>query len=316
MLGDPALRLPDRTEPGVRPGDFAVLVFSGYEGRLVQSALAEYGIPSVIANAGNVFDSEVAGELECVLDAVAAPGDARLAVQAMFTDLLGYHLPDLIRIHRRDEDACAEVPLDGVQEKLERLRRRWENDSFVGMFHDLLMTFHTREYILGKPRGERKLTDLLHLREILHQESASRNLSISGTLSFLRRQRSDRLRNRSDEYEILLETDRQQIGVRAMFHFGAERPGVCVKEKRETGVPALFLSEVLNADPDGGISLLIRRNSKLCARRTNGDFRCGSEYALSGQREESGSGISLNQFRCACAGYVFPIEVFDPENLF
>ena len=269
MLGDPALRLPDRTEPGVRPGDFAVLVFSGYEGRLVQSALAEYGIPSVIANAGNVFDSEVAGELECVLDAVAAPGDARLAVQAMFTDLLGYHLPDLIRIHRRDEDAGAEVPLDGVQEKLERLRRRWENDSFVGMFHDLLMTFHTREYILGKPRGERKLTDLLHLREILHQESASRNLSISGTLSFLRRQRSDRLRNRSDEYEILLETDRAAVRI------------MTVHKSKGLEFPLVMLPTLFTQDADS-----YAENYHLPDGRLERDFTSSAESAAlaSGER--------------------------------
>ena len=79
MLDDPAIRLPDRESPGVMPGDFAVLVFTAFESERVQEALAEYHIPSVIAKSGNVFDSVAAEELETVLNAVAAPSDARLA---------------------------------------------------------------------------------------------------------------------------------------------------------------------------------------------------------------------------------------------
>lgn len=212
MLGDSSLRLPERPEPGVRPGDFAVLVFSGYEGMLVQSALAEYGIPSVIANAGNVFDSEAAGELACVLEAIADPRDGSAVVRAMHTDLVGYDLPDLIRIHLAEEGG-SDLPLDGVQEKLEHLRKRWENSSFAEMFHELLREFRVSGRILGKPRGERKLTDLLQLGEILHHESTARSLSVSGVLHFLERQRSDRLRDKSDEYEILLETDRAAVRI-------------------------------------------------------------------------------------------------------
>ena len=213
MLTDPSIRLPDRLDSGVRPGDFAVLVFSAFEGEQVQAALAEYGIPSVIANAGNVFDSAAAEELECVLDAIAAPGNAQLAVRAMYTDLLGYTLNELIGIHLEDSDVGNDMPLDGIQEKFERFRRCWENTSFIEMFHELLTEFRIREHLLRRKNGERKLTDLLHLREILHREIISRNLSVSGTLSFLRRQRSDRLRDKSQEYEILLETDRAAVRI-------------------------------------------------------------------------------------------------------
>ena len=213
MLDDSSLRLPDRTDPGVRPGDFTVLVFSGDEGKLARSALAEYGIPSVIAKACNVFDSEAAGELEYVLDAIADPGNASAVPRAMKTDIIGYELPELIRIHSADGEGRSELPLDGVQEKLERLRKRWENSSFAEMFHELQQEFKVREHILGKPGGERKLTDLLHLGEILHHESAARSLSVSGLLSFLKRQRSDRLRERDEEYEIQLETDRAAVRI-------------------------------------------------------------------------------------------------------
>ncbi len=213
MLGDVSLRLPERAEPGVRPGDFTVLVFSGAEGKLVQSALAEHGIPAVIAKACNVFDSAAAGELEHVLNAIADPGNVSAVLRAMNTEIIGYGLPELIRIHAADREDGSGLPLDGMQEKLERLRRHWENSSFTEMFHELLREFKVRERILGKRSGERDLTDLLHLGEILHRESAVRSLSVSGMLSFFKRQRSDRLREKDEEYEILLETDRAAVRI-------------------------------------------------------------------------------------------------------
>ena len=213
MLDDPAIRLPDRESPGVMPGDFAVLVFTAFESERVQEALAEYHIPSVIAKSGNVFDSVAAEELETVLNAVAAPADARLAVRAMNTELIGYEIPELVEMHLDDGDTQNDVPLNGVQEKLESLLRRWENASFIEMFHDLLAEFNVRERILKKNLGERKLTDLLQLREILHNEISTRRLSVSGTLSFLKRQRSERMRDKKEEYEILLETDRAAVTI-------------------------------------------------------------------------------------------------------
>ncbi len=213
MLDDPAIRLPDRESQGVAPGDFAVLVFTATESRRVQEALAEYHIPSVIAKSGNVFDSVAAEELETVLSAIAAPADARLAIRAMNTDLIGYEIPELVEMHLDGGGIPEDVPLDGIQEKFGSLLKRWENASFVEMFHDLLEEFNVRERILKKNLGERKLTDLLHLREILHNEISTRRLSVPGTLSFLKRQRSGRMRDKKEEYEILLETDRAAVTI-------------------------------------------------------------------------------------------------------
>ncbi len=212
LLQSPGIQRPDGDSARqLRPSDFAVLVFNGFEGKMMKSELARLRIPAVIPRTGNVFDSVSAAELERVLSAVAAPSDARTAADAMQTALLGYSTEDLIRIHA---DTSAPLPLDGVQEKLSELSLKWRRDSFIEMFHDMLLKFRIRERLLRLPDGERMLTDLLHLRELLHRESLSGFLSVTGLLHYLAKQRNPETRSeQSEEMETLLETDRAAVTI-------------------------------------------------------------------------------------------------------
>ncbi len=212
LLQSPQIQRPDgdSVRP-LRPNDFAVLVFNGYEGERMKAELSRLRIPSVIPRTGNVFDSVAAAELERVLPAVAAPSDGRAAANAMQSVLLGYSTEDLIRIHA---DTSASLPLDGVQEKLSLLSNQWRHGSFIEMFHEMLLVFRVRERLLRLPDGERILTDLLHLRELLHKESSANSLSMTGLLHYLAKQRCPDTRSeQSEEMETLLETDRAAVTI-------------------------------------------------------------------------------------------------------
>ena len=65
---DGRLRIGERP---VAPGDIAVLVRAHRQARLVQQALRQRGIPSVLCSAGNLFESDEAGEILRFLKAVA-----------------------------------------------------------------------------------------------------------------------------------------------------------------------------------------------------------------------------------------------------
>ena len=203
------IRTPGEKGHLLRPNDFAVLVFSGRDAMAMRDELTRRNIPCVIPKCGNVYDSVVCGELRKVLAAVCSPYDSSLAMDAMQTDMLGYSTDDLIRINRLEDSGS---PLDGVPEKLSSLQEIWRLNSFIEMFQAMLQKFNVREHLLSSVGGERKLTDLLQLRELLHQASCERELSAGSLMHYLDDQcSSERLAESSEEKETLMETDRSAV---------------------------------------------------------------------------------------------------------
>lgn len=203
------VRTPGEHGHPLRPNDFAVLVFSGNDAAEMRRELTSRRIPCVIPKSGNVYDSDACNELRKVLAAICSPYDSGFAMDAMQTVMLGYTTEDLIRINREVDSGS---PLDGVPEKLGSLLEIWRQDSFIEMFQMMLRNFNIREKLLSSAGGERMLTDLLQLRELLHQASCERELSPDSLLHYLDDQcRAERLMESSDEKETLMETDRSAV---------------------------------------------------------------------------------------------------------
>ncbi len=69
-----------------------------------------------------------------------------------------------------------------------------------------------RERLLNFPDGERRLTNLLHLAEILHQESLEKKLGITGLLKWLSEQRDAEM-TESETHQLRLESDDQAVKI-------------------------------------------------------------------------------------------------------
>ncbi len=204
MLHDTRLRLPDREECGIRPGDIAVLVDKNREARAVKQLLAEYNVPAVVRKAVNVFSSGVAEDLEEILRAAVNPGDREQVVRAMNTAVMGYDVKDLI-------ESGGET--GRMQSLFLELKTVWEERSFFEMFHLFLEKLNIRSGLLGRKGGERNLTDLLQLRDLLSTECRNKKLTMSGLLNFLSSKRSESGKNKNEEYETILETERDAVTV-------------------------------------------------------------------------------------------------------
>lgn len=188
---------------GVRPGDVAVLVRKNRQARMMQRALGELGIPCVLCRAGNLFDATEAGQLLLILEAVARPGNEALVKAALVTEILG-----------RDGNALAELLADEaswerVLEDFRRYRELWDERGFMAMAARLLAEQGVRSRLLSLRGGERKLTNLLHCLETVHQAEAARRLGIDGLLDWL----TERLveKPKREEHEIRLDTDRNAV---------------------------------------------------------------------------------------------------------
>ena len=163
-------------------------------------------VPAVFTRTGNVFASEDARELLTVLRA-ASSGSVRELPNILATPLGGMPLAELVALGAER----GEARLAAEQEKLRELQTLWEEGSFIEFFNALLAAYKVRRRYPALPRGERKLTNLLQLGDLLEQESARRGLSPAGVADFLAERIADPDKGDSEEYQQLLETDREAV---------------------------------------------------------------------------------------------------------
>jgi exodeoxyribonuclease V beta subunit len=147
----------------LRPRDVAVLVRSGREAAQIQQALRAAGIGSAVNSRDSVFAAEEAGDLATVLDAVLDPPDERRLRRALASPLWGVTAPELDALLR--DEAAWEDRVSAFWD----YRRTWTTAGFMPMFRRWLRREGIAARLLARPAGERTVTNLLHLAELLQQ---------------------------------------------------------------------------------------------------------------------------------------------------
>jgi exodeoxyribonuclease V beta subunit len=173
LLNDAATGFTQEGRPfrRLRPADMAVLVRTGTEAGAVRRALRQRGLASVyLSDKDTVFQAEEAVGLLRLLQSVAAPRDVRLARAALATPLLGLTLDELLALATDDER------FDRQCEALQQLHAAWKNQGVLAMVRRALHAFDLPARLLaagaGADTGERRLTNVLHLAELLQAASA------------------------------------------------------------------------------------------------------------------------------------------------
>ena len=190
-------------ERGVQPGDIAVLVRANRQAKLMQRALTRRGIPSVLCSAGNLFESDEAAELLTVLSAVSEPGHEALLRGALATDLAGVSGAELARLMGDEAD------WEQVLEEFRSYHEIWGASGCMAMTLRFMERRQVRGRLLSAPLGERRLTNLLHLVETIHQAQIEGHLGMEGVIAWLACRISEE--NKREEHEIRLETDEAAV---------------------------------------------------------------------------------------------------------
>ena len=151
----------------LRPADIAVLVRTGKEATAVRRALARRDVASVyLSDQDSVFASGEAQDLLLWLRAVAAPLDG-LAVRAgLATPMMGLSFDELAWLASDDE------AFDARSELLKELHSLWLRLGVLAMLRQTLYRFELPARWLQDAGGERRLTNYLHLAELLQAASA------------------------------------------------------------------------------------------------------------------------------------------------
>ncbi|TCS37558.1 DNA helicase/exodeoxyribonuclease V beta subunit [Paucimonas lemoignei] len=159
----------DGTLTALKPADIAVLVRDRHEAAAIRRALQRRKVPSVyLSDKDSVFDSVVAADVLQWLHAIANPLNASLARAAFATRTAGLSLDELAHL------AADDVAWEARTEQLKALRTVWQRQGVLAMLRRFIHELGLPAILLREVGGERSLTDLLHLAELL--QTASQNL--------------------------------------------------------------------------------------------------------------------------------------------
>jgi exodeoxyribonuclease V beta subunit len=151
----------------VKPSDIAILVRTRKEAKAIQTALAQRQLRSVYLSEGDsVFNSREALDLLFWLKAAAEPRDERKVRAALATATLDLSLQDLSALNR--DESVWEQQLD----RFRGYQLRWRKDGVLPMIRSLLSDYQVSARLINASvdsGGERSLTNLLHLAELLQK---------------------------------------------------------------------------------------------------------------------------------------------------
>jgi len=228
------------------PEHVAVLVATNRQAELVRERLSQAGVPAVTNGTGSVFASDAAKHWLTLLEALEQPSLRATADRAAIGHFLGWSAERLAlasdsereRLHRRLHELARVLRTAGVASLLESITRS-----------ELLP-----ERLLSIAGGERALTDLRHIGELLHAEANARRLGMSALVRWLRRRIAEAdVDVRSEERSRRLESDAAAVQVLTIHRSkGLEFPIVHLPfaweptRLVESGDPVVF------HDPDAG----------------------------------------------------------------
>ncbi|TAH45957.1 MAG: exodeoxyribonuclease V subunit beta [Betaproteobacteria bacterium] len=190
-------------ERGLAPADVAVLVRSHAQGARMRRALAAFGVGSVELSQASVFATSDAEELEVVLLAIAEPARERRVKAALATVAMGRDAAALTAL------AADDTALLAVLDAFARWRDTWLARGFGVMLRQWMTEEGVAARLLARADGERRLTNLMHLAELLQQAAGSASPEVLlRTLASRRREGGG-----GDATQLRLESDRNLVQI-------------------------------------------------------------------------------------------------------
>jgi exodeoxyribonuclease V beta subunit len=229
----------------VRPGHVAVLVQTNRTAAQVRDALEEVDIPAVINGAGSVFATPQAREWLRLLEALERPTSSPRARAVALTPFLGW---SAAAVAGAEEDAW-----EAVHRRLHDWARVLRVRGVASLIETITLAEGLPKRVLAAADGERRLTDLRHVGQLLHAEATAEQLGATALVGWLRRRIAEAGQDTGDEDRSRrLESDAEAVQVLTVHRSkGLEFPIVYYPYLWEPGfipegVPVTF------HDPDAG----------------------------------------------------------------
>jgi exodeoxyribonuclease V beta subunit len=161
----------------LRAGDVAVIVEAHKDARACREALAAAGIPAVYSGDLDIFASQAAKDWLCLLEAFEQPHRSGLVRAAATTMFFG------------ETAASLHAGGDELTDRIGQTLRAWADHlraRGVAAVFEAAQLGGMSERVLAWRAGERDMTDLAHLAELLHETAHRGRLGLPALLDWLR----------------------------------------------------------------------------------------------------------------------------------
>jgi exodeoxyribonuclease V beta subunit len=190
----------------VRSGHIAVLVRTNRNAALIRDALEDAGIPAVINGAGSVFATDPAREWLRLLEALERPTSAIRAHAAALSCFLGWSAEEVA--------AATEDTWEDVHRRLHEWARVLREKGVASLMETITFAEGLPGRMLRDVDGERRLTDLRHVGQLLHAAASDEQLGTSAVTAWLRRRIAEAHEDTADEERSRrLESDAEAVQV-------------------------------------------------------------------------------------------------------
>jgi exodeoxyribonuclease V beta subunit len=163
--------------------DIAVIVERHRDAHACFTALCDAGVPAVYTGNTDVFASEAAGDWLCLLEAFDQPhrpGMVRAAAATMFFGETAQTLA---------------AGGDALTDRIAKTLREWAGharERGVAAIFEAAQLLGMRDRVLGWQGGERHMTDLAHVTQLLQEVAHREHYTLPALRDWLRRQRDER----------------------------------------------------------------------------------------------------------------------------
>lgn len=163
----------------LRPRDVAVISYRHADLADARAALLEVGVPAVIAGGGSVFSTPAAVEWLTLIEALEQPHRSVRVRSAALTCFFGHTATGI--------DAGGDSLTDDVAEVLRSWVELFASRGVAAVLEAAIETGLPAR-VLSEVGGDRRLTDLRHIGEALHEVSLTERHGLASLLTWLREQ--------------------------------------------------------------------------------------------------------------------------------
>jgi exodeoxyribonuclease V beta subunit len=256
----------------VRPRDIAVISYRHADLADAQAALLDVGVPGVIAGGGSVFATPAGGDWLTLLEALEQPHRSTRVRSAALTCFFGHTAADL--------DARGDDLTDEVAETLRTWLELFGSRGLAAVMEAASIAGLPAR-VLAEVGGDRRLTDLRHIGEALHEVALTERHGLVSLLTWLREQVGEGRAGRGLERTRRLDSDAAAVQL------------VTIHASKGLEYPVVYLPAVSDrhvADPD------LPRFHDDAGRRCRNVGAGGAgwaDYVRRAQEEEAGEWLRL-----------------------
>ncbi len=182
----------------IKPRDVAVISYRHADLAEARAALQEVGVPAVIAGGGSVFSTPAAVEWLSLLEALEQPHRSTRVRSAALTCFFGL---TALRLDEGGDDVT-----DDVAETLRGWVELFATRGIAAVL-EASTVGGLPARVLSEVNGERRLTDLRHIGEALHEVTLKERHGVVSLLTWLREQVAEGRAGRGTERTRRLDSD-------------------------------------------------------------------------------------------------------------